>query len=86
MCPVSRITCHVSCVTCHMSHIKKQDKIFGIKNINNKKIYFIFGQSGQSGGAIRWRVCYQRGLLRLVLNIFFSIFPKGTCNVFLPLF
>ena len=29
---------------------------------------------GQSGGASRWRVCYQRGLPRLVLNVFTS-FP-----------
>ena len=59
--------CHVSRVTCHMSHVflfyftffttKKNIKI---KIIHSEKI-------GQSGEASRWRVCYQRGLPRLVL-------------------
>ena len=52
MCHVSHVTCHVSCVTCHMSHV-----IF---------FFFYVKKIGQSGGASRWRVCYQRGLPRLV--------------------
>ena len=53
MCHVSRVTCHMSPVTC-------------------QKIFFTFflfkKKNGQSGGASRGRVCYQRGLPRLVLN------------------
>ena len=51
-CHVSRVTSHMSHVTCHMSHLF---------------IYFIFF-FGQSCGAYRWRVCYQRGLPRLVYH------------------
>ena len=52
-CHVSqRVMCHVSRITCHMSHV-----IFFIF------LYFFFGQSGES---YLWRVCYQRGLPRLV--------------------
>ena len=56
-CHVSPVTCHLSPVTCHLSHVK---------------IYFFFflllsKKNEQSGGAGRWRVCYQRGLPRLVL-------------------
>ena len=51
-CLVSHVACHMSCVTCPMSHVKKE------KKEKRKK--------GQSGGAYRSRVCYQRGLPRLV--------------------
>ena len=50
---VLHVTCHVSRVTCHMSRITFQ------------KISLLFGQSG---GAYRWRVCYQRRLPRLVFK------------------
>ena len=51
-CHVSHVTCHMSRVTCHMSHVTCH-------------FSFLFGQSGE---AYRWRVCYQRGLPRLVLT------------------
>ena len=58
-CHVSPVTCHVSPVTCQMSHVKKN-------------FIFIFFLSyiffKLSGGASLWRVCYQRGLPRLVLS------------------
>ena len=44
----------MSRVTCHMSHVT----IFF-------SFFFFFGQSGET---YRWRVCYQRGLPRLVLS------------------
>ena len=47
--------CHVSRVTCHVSRVMCQK----INKLPSEKI-------GQSGGASRWRVCYQRGLPRLV--------------------
>ena len=57
-CHVSYVTCHLSCVICHMSHV----------------IIFLYHEKiiGQSGGASRWRVCYQRGLHCLV----FKCMPK----------
>ena len=55
-CHVSRVMCHVSRVTCHMS---KKKLYFNFFFLEHKKI-------GQSGGASRWRVFYQRGLPRLV--------------------
>ena len=71
MCPVSCVMCHVSRVTCHLSpvtgHMSKYIflNIFFIqkktKKWRGKKI-------GQSGGANRRRVCYQRGLPRLVFK------------------
>ena len=48
---MSLVMCHVSRVTCHVSHV-----MF---------LFFLFF-FGQSGEAYRWRVCYQRGLPRLV--------------------
>ena len=45
----------MSHVMCHVSHV----------TYINIFIYFIF--FGQRGEAYRWRVCYQRGLPRLVL-------------------
>ena len=53
MCHVSRVTCHVSRVTYLVSHV------WG--HMSQKKIYFLY-----SVGASWWRVCYQRGLPRLV--------------------
>ena len=52
-CHVSRVTCHMSRVTCHVSHV----------------ILFFFFFFRQSGEAYRWRVCYQRGLPRLVFKL-----------------
>ena len=63
MCHVSYVRCHVSHVTCHIH--KSDKKIY---------IYILFGQSGW---ASLWRVCYQRGLPRLVsLNQ-----PIGWCSL-----
>ena len=55
-CHVSCVTRHVSCVMCHVSHVTCH--IF---------FFFFFGRNGE---AYRWRVCYQRGLPRLVFNGF----------------
>ena len=64
MCHVSRhMSRHMSRVTCHVSRVTCH--IF---------FSFFFRQSGE---AYRWRVCYQRGLPRLVLveskNIFLLV-------------
>ena len=53
-CHVSRVTCHMSRVTCHVSHVTCHVSHF---------FYFFFLQSGE---ASQGRVCYQRGLPRLV--------------------
>ena len=64
-CHVSHVTCHLSTVTCHMSHVKK--KLLHVLIYLYIYIYFFnVKKIGQSGGASRWRVCYQRGLPRLV--------------------
>ena len=55
-CHVSGVTCHVSHVTYHMSRVTCKMPDFFI---------FIFLQSGE---ASQGRVCYQRGLPRLVLD------------------
>ena len=61
---LSRVTCYMSCVMCHMSCVtghmstKKFEKV--------QKGFF-----GQSDGASGWRVCYQRGLPRVVFFILF---------------
>ena len=53
-CHVSGVTCHVSLVTCHVSPVTCHMSHFCV--------------CGQSGEASQGRVCYQRGLLRLVYN------------------
>ena len=63
MCHVSRVMCHLSPVMCHLSHVQKK-----FSNFNTKKKHFI--KIGQKDGASRWRVCYQRGLPRLVYQTF----------------
>ena len=45
--------CHMSGVMCHVSRVMCH-------------IFFGGGGGGQSGGASRWKVCYQRGLPCLV--------------------
>ena len=51
---MSRVTCHMSHVTCHLSPVTCHMSHF-----------FFFLQNGEVS---QWRVCYQRGLPRLVLK------------------
>ena len=67
MCHVSRVTCHMSRVTCHLSPVTCQKMIFLTFNFFSS--FLCKKKIGQSGGASRWRVCYQRGLPRLVLYL-----------------
>ena len=53
-----RVTCHVSRVICHMSRVTC--------HVSHVVFFLVF--FGQSGEAYWWRVCYQRGLPRLVLG------------------
>ena len=62
MCHVSHVTCHVSDVTCHVSPVTC--------HLSHVRFFFILKKTLLSGGASRWRVCYQRGLPRLVLSAF----------------
>ena len=70
MCYVSRVMCHVSRVTCHVSPVTCQmSPVICKQNLKQKsKTKLSFKKIGQSGGASWWRVCYQRGLPRLVLG------------------
>ena len=52
---MSCVMCHVSCVTCQLSRVTCHMYFFS----SVKKM-------GPSGGASWWKVCYQRGLTRLV--------------------
>ena len=61
MCHVSHVTCHVSRVTCQMSGVFFFFYIFYYIYIN-----LFYKKNLQSDGASWWRVCYQRGLPRLV--------------------
>ena len=62
-CSMLRVTFHVSGVRCHMSHQNHKS--------GNFVVYLppFFGGGGQSGEAIPWRVCYQRGRPRLVSHL-----------------
>ena len=83
-------TCHMSCVTCHVSRVTCQ----------NFFLHFLYvKENGLSGGASRWRVCYQRGLPRLVYIVsslsdhldqasnlkFVKLVPPFSCVVLLKL-
>ena len=56
-CQMSLVKCHVPCVTRHVLQVT-----YLVSSVNI--FYFFF--FGQSIRACRWRVCYQRGLPRLV--------------------
>ena len=54
-------------------------------------IVFVKKKNGQSGGASRWRVCYQRGLPRLVFKlllgwslVFWDLIPCSASNWIFP--
>ena len=56
---------NVSCVLCHMPHVNCH-----VLHITKKCIYIFFlSFSGQRIGGIWWRVCYYRGLPRIVLIV-----------------
>ena len=61
----------MSHVTCHMTHVMSN---------------FFFLSRGQNGGDSQWRVCYQRGLRRISLEIktlnFMYTFYAGTVYLF----
>ena len=64
-CHMSRVRCHVSGDRCHVSRV----------TCHRSKIYIYIFFFGQSGEASRWRVCYKRGLPRLV---FLTVLTIGT--------
>ena len=68
MCLMLCVTCHVSRVTCHVSHV----------TICFSSFFF-----RQSGDAYRWRVCYQRGLPRLVLRLFLKWYCLVSLQIYL---
>ena len=69
-CQVSGVTCHVSGVRCHVS---------GVTCIYIYIFFFL-----QSGEASRWRVCYQRGLPRLVSLVVIYFHPLSPLHPFSP--
>ena len=71
---MSCVTCHMSLVRCHLSHVTCQ-----LSHVNIFFFFYIFcvkkkskivhlKKVGKIGEASRWRVCYLRGLPRLVLS------------------
>ena len=57
---MSRVTCHLSCVMCHVSHVTCHSVTC--------HMYFFIIFFYKVYGATRWRVCYQHGVPRLVLD------------------
>ena len=74
-CHVSPVMCHLPCVTCHLSH-KRKINFFYLK----KKKKTSFKKIGQCGGASQGRVCYQRGLPRLVLKTVEILLGRDTID------
>ena len=60
-----RVTCHVSRVTCHVSGVTCQVS----------HVTFFFGEAN------RWRVCYQRGLPRLVCYVLLIFIRDDSYNL-----
>ena len=53
----------------HVSHVKCQVSGVGVRcHVSDVRCHFFLSFFGQSGGTSRWRVCYQRGLPRLVFT------------------
>ena len=70
-CHVSGVTCHVSHVKCHQSHVTCH-----VSHVRLLLLYiYIFIFFGQSGEASQGRVCFQRGLPRLVLKLLHGMQP-----------
>ena len=65
--PLPCVTCHVSHVRCHVSGVRCH-----VSCVTCIIIIFF----GKSGGASRWRVCYQRGPPRLVLYVLYYFKKK----------
>ena len=81
-CHLSHVTCHLSPVTCHLSPVTCHMYFF----FNFSLFFLSYKKIGQSGGASRWRVCYQRGIRCLfptpqrLQNMPFIAFGRaGTC-------
>ena len=73
---VSCVIHHISCVTCHMSHVMCHMSCVTCQ-VSSVTIFFLFWQSA---GASRWRVCYQRGLPRLVSMLIQSKHLEELCT------
>ena len=65
-CQVSGVTCQVSGVRCQVSHVRCH-----MSHVTCQVLHVFFSSSfwGQSGRVSLWRVCYQRGLPRLVSSV-----------------
>ena len=61
---MSPVTVHLSPVMCHMSPVTLHMS-FQLK-LKQKKLEKLNRKNQQSGGDSQWRVCYLRGLPRLV--------------------
>ena len=67
ICHMAHVTCHVSYIICHVSHVMCRVSLVmcHVSCVTCNYYYYIFFFL-QIGGASQWRVCYQRGLPRLV--------------------
>ena len=68
MCHMSHIACHMSCVLCHMSYVLCHMSCVTCRHVSKcfVVLFFCFSFFWENGRANKWRVCYQRGLPRLV--------------------
>ena len=68
------------CVTCHRSPVTCKKKSFSFFLLLFIPFFLSLNKNGPSGGASRWRVCYQWGLPCLVY-MYFVIKCLLNCNV-----
>ena len=87
-CHMSRVTCQVSGVTCQVSHVTSNSQTVRARELTflgkvhllprvTCNMSHVTCHMSQSGEAIRWRVCYQRGRPRLVDTTYYTFYLQS---------
>ena len=76
-CHISHVTCHMSRVTCYVSNFMCHISCVMYHLYIYIYIYFCLKNCGPIGEVSRWRVCYQRGLPRLVNSLSHDLPPES---------
>ena len=77
MCHLQRVTCHLSLVTCHLLHFTCH---LSYLTFFQYIFLFIKKKIWQICWASWWRVCYQRGLARLVIRVILTTHALNIIN------